>query len=129
MIQLAVLSGKKAGTRMVVRHFPLRIGRAADNGLLLEDDGIWDRHLTLEFQPPVGFNLLVEQNALATINTEPFRTQVLRNGDIITIGPVNIQFWLAAARQGSLNLREGFVWALILAVTIVQFALLYWLIR
>jgi hypothetical protein len=54
---------------------------------------------------------------------------VLRNGDTITTGSVKIQFWLAAARQGSLRLRENFVWALLGLVTLGQFALLYWLVR
>ena len=45
MVQLNILSGKKAGTRTVARHFPFRIGRAAGNELQLEDDGVWDQHL------------------------------------------------------------------------------------
>jgi len=40
-----------------------------------------------------------------------------------------LQFWLAAARQRGLRLRELFVWTLVIAVTAGQFALIYWLIR
>ena len=128
MIQLNVLSGKKAGSHAVVRRFPFRVGRAPDNHLRLEDDGVWDRHLALEFQGG-GFNLAVAPDALVALNGEPFQNQALRNGDIITIGSSKLQFWLAAARQGSLFLRENLVWALLLFVTLGQFALLYWLIR
>ncbi len=78
----------------------------------LEDDGVWDRHLTLEFQPQSGFNLATAANALATVNGESVQNKILRNGDTITAGSVKIQFWLAAARQGSLIARESFVWAL-----------------
>ena len=70
MIQLNILSGKKAGAQSVARHFPFRIGRAAQNDLQLEDDGVWDQHLVLEFQNHEGFNLTTSANALATVNGE-----------------------------------------------------------
>jgi pSer/pThr/pTyr-binding forkhead associated (FHA) protein len=129
MVQLNIFSGKKAGTQPTARHFPFRIGRAEGNDLQLEDDGVWDQHLTLEFQPQSGFNLVASPNALATVNAEPFQNAILRNGDTITVGSVKIQFWLAAARQGSLFVRESFVWTLLFFVTLGQFVLLYWLIR
>jgi pSer/pThr/pTyr-binding forkhead associated (FHA) protein len=129
MIQLNILSGKKADSQPVARRFPFRIGRTAENELQLEDDGVWDQHLTLEFQPQSGFNLITAPNALATVNGEAVQNKILRNGDTITVGSVKIQFWLAAARQSSLLVRESFVWALLVFVTLGQFALLYWLIR
>jgi hypothetical protein len=119
MIQLNILSGKKAGGQTVVRHFPFRVGRAAENDLQLEDDGVWDQHLVLEFQKQEGFQL----------TTESVLDKILRNGDIITIGSARLQFWLAAARQRGLRAREFFVWALIAAVTAAQIALVYWLVR
>jgi pSer/pThr/pTyr-binding forkhead associated (FHA) protein len=129
MIQLHILSGKKAGIQTVARHFPFRIGRAAGNDLQLDDDGVWDQHLDLEFQKQEGFKLITATNALAAINNEPAQSKILRNGDTITIGSVKVQFWLAAARQRGLRLRESFVWSLLVFVTIGQSALLYWLIR
>ena len=129
MVQFDILSGKKAGTRAVARRFPFRIGRAPGNELQLEDDGVWDQHLAVEFDPQSGFKLKTAPNALATVNGASFQNMALRNGDTITAGSVKIQFWLAAARQGSLRLRENFVWALLALVTLGQFTLLYWLIR
>ena len=129
MIQLNILSGKKAGTQRVARHFPFRIGRAADNELQLEDDGVWDQHLAFEFQPQAGFNLAAAPNAIVTVNAAPVQNVILRNGDTITVGSVKIQFWLAAARQGRLLVRESLVWALLIFITLGQFALLYWLSR
>jgi pSer/pThr/pTyr-binding forkhead associated (FHA) protein len=128
MIQLNVLSGKKAGSRTVVRHFPFRVGRAPDNDLQLGDDGVWDEHLTLGFESG-GFNLAVAPGAMVAVNGGPFQDQTLRNGDIITIGSAKLQFWLAVARQRGLRFREFFVWTLIAAVTTAQFALIYWLLR
>jgi predicted component of type VI protein secretion system len=128
MIQLEVLSGKKAGSRMVVRRFPFRVGRVAGNDLQLDDGGVWDRHLAIEFQTG-GFNLAVEPNALVAVNGAPFQNQILRNGDIITLGSAKLQFWLAAARQRDLRPRELFVWTLVAVVTAAQVALIYWLLQ
>jgi pSer/pThr/pTyr-binding forkhead associated (FHA) protein len=129
MIQFNILSGKKAGAQSVARRFPFGVGRAAENELQLEDDGVWDRHLTLEFQKQEGFRLTTSANALATVNGEPVQDAILRNGDTITIGSAKLQFWLAAARQRGLRGRELFVWTLIVAVTAAQIVLVYWLIR
>lgn len=128
MIQLNILSGKQAGTHKVARHFPFHAGRAAGNELQLADDGVWDQHLTLEFQPQSGFTLTTAPNALVTVNGEPVQSTTLHNGDTITVGSVKLQFWLAAAAQGSLRVREGFVWALLVLITLGQFALIYWLL-
>jgi pSer/pThr/pTyr-binding forkhead associated (FHA) protein len=129
MVQLNILSGKKKGTQTVARRFPFHIGRAPGNELQLEDDGVWDQHLTLEFQKQEGFELTTSTNALTNVNGEPVQSKILRNGDQITVGSVKIQFWLAAARQRSLLAREFFAWALIVVVTTIQLVLVYWLVR
>jgi hypothetical protein len=129
MIQFNILSGKRAGAELAARHFPFRVGRAPGNELQLDDDGVWDRHLALEFDRRKGFTLVTAPNALAAVNGEPVQTAILRSGDIITVGSAKFQFWLAAARQRGLYLREAFVWALLAAITAGQFALIYWLLR
>jgi len=128
MVQLIILSGKKAGGQTVARRFPFRIGRAAANELQLEDDGVWDRHLILGLQRE-GFTLTTESNALASVNSRPVQAAVLHNGDLITLGSVQLQFWLGAARQRGLRASEFCVWTLIVVVTALQVALVYWLIR
>jgi hypothetical protein len=129
MVQFNILSGKKAGAQPAARHFPFRIGRAPGNELQLDDDGIWDQHLTLEFNRQKGFTLATAPNALAAVNGESVQIATLRSGDIITVGSAKLQFWIAAARQRGLHLREALVWALVAAVTAAQFALIYWLLR
>jgi len=128
MIQFNILSGKQAGTQTVARHFPFAVGRAPGNELQLEDDGVWDRHLTIEFLPHLGFNLTTAPNALVTVNGEPAQSVTLRNGDTISLGSVKLQFWLASATQGSLRLRESLVWMLLVIITLGQFTLIYWLL-
>ena len=129
MIELHILAGKKAGNQSVIRRFPFRIGRANGNDLQLHDDGTWDQHLTLEFHQREGFKLTSAQDARVMVNGKPVQTVLLHNGDMITLGSAKLQFWLAAARQRGLQLREQFVWALLLAVLLCQFVLIYRLIR
>ena len=130
MIQLNVLSGKKAGNQTIARRFPFRIGRGAESDLQLDDAGVWDQHLALELQhDSKRFTLTVATNALAAVNSESVQTAPLRNGDVISFGSVKIQFCLAATEQRGLWQREIFVWALVAAVIIAQFGLLYWLLR
>ena len=129
MIQLRILSGQTAGDPQVIRRFPFRIGRAPENDLRLEDPGVWDHHLTLEFQKSEGFVLHTAPEAFAAINEQPLASARLRNGDIISFGSAKIQFWLAAPRQRGLHLRELSVWLLLLAVTAFQFVLIYRLVR
>ena len=125
MIQLHVLSGKMAGSRVAASRFPFRIGRAPQNDLPLEDDGIWDQHATLEFQKKEGFRLATAPEAIATVNSKPAADALLRNGDIVTLGSAKLQFWIAPARQRGLRLRENLVWALLLLVALSEFLLIY----
>jgi pSer/pThr/pTyr-binding forkhead associated (FHA) protein len=129
MIQLKIISGPTADAIQVVRRFPFRIGRAPDNDLRLEAPGVWDNHLTLEFQKSEGFVLRTAPDAFAAVNDQPLASARLRNGDTVSFGSAKIQFWLAAPRQRGLRLRELFVWLLLLAITAFQFVLIYRLVR
>src|SRR6266550_2200074 len=106
MVQLRILSGKKAGTAWVARRFPVRIGRSAAAGLQLEEDGVWDQHLQLDMRPAEGFLLSAQPNALTTVNGQPVEQTRLHNGDTIQIGSLKMQFWLSETRQAGLSLRE-----------------------
>jgi pSer/pThr/pTyr-binding forkhead associated (FHA) protein len=129
MVQLKVLSGKKAGTVWTARRFPVRIGRSASADLQSDENGLWDQHLQLDFDPAAGLVLTVLSNALSTVNGQPVQQTVLRNGDIVNIGSLKLQFWLTEARQVGLRFREGLTWAAIAAISLGQIALIYWLLR
>ena len=129
MVQIKILSGKKAGSSWDARHFPVRIGRSAHSHIQLEEPGIWDDHLKLAQDRVEGFVLETHANALASINGQPIQRAVLRNGDTIDVGSVKLQFWLSEPRQRGQALREAFVWTLIAAVCLTQVALVYWLLR
>ena len=129
MLQLSILSGKTAGTVWVARRFPVRIGRGAGCDLRLEGNGVWEEHLRVQFEPARGFVLETSPNALARINGQPLQRTVLRNGDLIEIGSVKMQFCLSETRQTGLRLREALTWAAIAGISLGQIGLIYWLVK
>jgi pSer/pThr/pTyr-binding forkhead associated (FHA) protein len=129
MIQLQILTGKQAGTDLVARRFPFRIGRTAPADLCLAEDGIWDQHLELNLIAPDGFVLRAQPNALATVNGQRVEQTLLRNGDLIEIGSLKMRFWLSAARQIGLRFREWLTWGSLVLLAIGQVCLVYWLLR
>jgi len=127
MVQLSILTGKQAGNQTIVRRFPFNVGRLPGNHLLLDEAGVWDQHLTLDWVDAVQLVVLAESGALVAVNQQPVVEAVLRNGDILSVGSVKLQFWLAPTHQGSLTLREAMAWGLLASVTASQVALIYWL--
>jgi hypothetical protein len=93
----------------------------------LEESGVWDEHLEVAFDPAQGFLLNSRPNALVTVNRETVQTTRLRNGDSIEIGSVQIRFWLAETRQRGLRFREWFVWTIVVALSLGEVGLIYWL--
>lgn len=93
-----------------------------------EEDGVWDEHLQLDFQPAEGVVLSTGEHALTAVNGQPASRVVLRNGDTIDLGSLRLQFWLAETRQIRLGWRECVIWSLLVLVTLGQVALIYWLI-
>jgi hypothetical protein len=129
MVQLRILSGKKAGTAWVARRFPVRIGRAPQADCQLEEDGVWDQHLQIELNRASGFWLKTRAEAPALLNGQLTQEAALRNGDIIELGSARLHFWLSENRQAGLGLREWLNWLGIAAVCLGQVGLLYWLLR
>jgi pSer/pThr/pTyr-binding forkhead associated (FHA) protein len=128
MIQLRILSGKRTGETLAASRFPIRVGRAANSDLRVDEPGVWDRHLQLDLDPDQGVVLTTSTDAWAHINGESVQQAVLRNGDLIEIGSLQLQFWLSETRQSSINVREAFTWSLIALVCLAQVSLLYFLL-
>jgi pSer/pThr/pTyr-binding forkhead associated (FHA) protein len=128
VVQFNILSGKTAGTEWSTRRFPVRIGRAASSDLRLEEDGVWNDHLLLECDPAEGFILEAFPNTSAIVNGHAVQGAVLRNGDLIEIGSVKMQFSLSKTRQKTLLLRETLTWVAVGALCLGQVLLVYWLL-
>jgi pSer/pThr/pTyr-binding forkhead associated (FHA) protein len=129
IVQLSILSGKRAGATWVARRFPVRIGRAPSTDLQFEEEGVWNEHLTLDFNPTEGFLLQAHPQAIVSINGQPVERSLLHNGDILELGALRLQFWLAETPQRGLRLREALTWAAIVTVSLSQIALIYWLLK
>ncbi len=129
MVEFKIQSGAKAGTSWVTRRFPVRIGRSASADLQLAEDGVWDQHLQLDFEPATGLILRAHPQAPAAVDGQSFQETVLRNGATIEFGSVKLRFWLSEAPQAGLRVREWLTWAAIAAISLAQIGLIYWLIR
>ena len=127
--QFSILSGKAAGTVWVARRFPVRIGRAPETDLHCEEEGVWDEHATVLFSPGEGIILQVHPDAIVSVNGQPVERTIVRNGDILELGALKLQFWLAEIPQRGLEWREGLTWAGIVAICLGQIVLIYLLLN
>jgi predicted component of type VI protein secretion system len=125
MVQLDILSGKKAGEHWLARRFPVHIGRALSCDLCLEEDGVWEQHATLELDTAQGFLISAQSDALLNVNNESVRSTRLRNGDSIMLGAARMRFRLADPRQRNLRLQEWLLWLVIATVAAAQIVLVY----
>jgi hypothetical protein len=129
VIQLQILTGRFAGREIIVGRFPFLIGRAGDAGLRLEDPGVWEHHMRLDFSRREGFEFSSEGAALTLVNGTQTISGVLRNGDMIELGAAQIRFWLAPPAQQSLRWREALTWTTLFALLISQLGLIWLLLR
>jgi hypothetical protein len=129
MLQLRFLSGKKAGTSWVARRFPVRIGRAPNASVSLPEEGVWDEHFRLDFDPARGIVLNALPQAMTLVNQQPVEQAVLRNGDVLEAGSVRMQFWLSETHQAGMGVREWLTWIAVAILSLGQIAVVYWLLR
>ena len=128
MVELSILSGKQAGASVAARRFPFLVGRAADSGLRLDDEGVFDRHFAIRMEPPEGFVLVVQPQAYVGVNGQTAQQTRLKSGDVISAGSVKISFALSAAPQRDLRFREALVWFGLAFLCIAQVVLVYLLV-
>ena len=129
MIQLHILSGKKAGATISASKLPFHVGRAASSALSLEDPGVWDQHFTITWPKPDELVLTANPKAVTLLNGEKVNETPLREGDLIEVGAVKMRFGFDAVKQKSLFTRELFTWIALGALSLGQVALIYQLLR
>jgi len=64
MVQLQILCGSRRGAGFCGARFPIRVGRAPDSDLCVEEPGVWPRHFHILWEPE---GLLVEAEAEALL--------------------------------------------------------------
>lgn len=129
MVQLKILSGKKAGTETVARHFPFSVGRAASCDLAIEEPGIWDNHFQIDLDSSDNFVLAANPNTSVIVDGKNLQQTPLRNGETIEVGATKILFGLSPTGQKSLALREWLTWLALGVLCLTQIALIYQLLR
>lgn len=130
MIQFQVLSGKQAGNDIVARRFPFVIGRDAASHWRVDDEGVWDRHVTVTFDRSEGYGYTAQEGATLIVNSEPPSTSgFFRNGDVVDIGVLKVRFWLERAPRRSTRFREILTWTLLVLLFAAQLALIYALLQ
>jgi pSer/pThr/pTyr-binding forkhead associated (FHA) protein len=129
MVLLRILAGPQAGQQIVARQLPVRIGRASVAHLRLQAEGVWDDHCQILQEGPGGLSVLATSEALVLVNGEPIHRARLRNGDLLEVGAIKLQFGLSPAAQLPLWGRELFGWLLVAGATAAQGSLLVWLTR
>ena len=127
MVQLRVLNGSRAGTAQTVSLFPCTLGRSVGDDVQLVEVGVWENHLQLDLQVPAGFRLCRLGQGRARVNGAEFDELLLRNGDVIELGAVKVQFWLGEVRQSDHHLRETLTWLGLAELILIEAALILWL--
>lgn len=120
MVRLRVLNGSRAGTAHPAHRFPCTIGRAGTDDLQLVEAGVWENHLQLDLRVPDGFRLCRLGEGRASVNGVEFDERMLRNGDVIELGAVKLQFWLGEVRQSDQRVREALVWLGLAALVLFE---------
>lgn len=81
------------GKRFVLDRTPLRIGRGADNHIILEGDSVSRRHAHLERRPDAWYVVDDGSTNGTYLNEDQVaRESLLNNGDRIKIGPTILKF-------------------------------------
>lgn len=125
MVQLHILNGVMAGTRWVACRLPFSVGRSAQDDLRVADDGVWDGHCRIELRPDRRFTLVATSEALTTVNGQPAVETPLRNGDLLDLGSLRLQFGLSPTRHRGLRFRETLTWTGLALLALAQVALIY----
>ena len=124
MIQFDILTGGKTGVPVVVRRFPFSIGRSPECGLILDDPGVWDRHVEIR-RHGLDLKLAAGADALVRVNGTQVEQATLREGDVIELASVKLRFGLSPTRQRRLQVREALTWIALVALSLGQVALIY----
>ena len=126
MVELQIVSGKKAGTKWSARHFPFTVGRSSAADLQVEEPGMWDKHFEVCLERP-NFVLKTCNQGLVSVNGTQCESTVLKSGDLIEVGALKIRFGLTNVPQKTLIVREFLTWTALGILCVAQIVLIYWL--
>jgi hypothetical protein len=112
MVELAILSGRRARTVIPIPRLPCVLGREGAD-IPLSEPGVLATHATVSDAGPLGFMLEAEADASVYAAGKPLRQLPLRDGTIFDLGSVRLQFRIQPARPRSLRGLEILAFVLI----------------
>jgi len=125
VVQIQILNGSRAGSRWVARRLPFSVGRSPEDDLRIEADGVWDHHARVELRDRQRAVLIASEQARTSVNGQPIREAILRNGDTLELGSIQLQFSLSPALHRGLRFREALTWIGLALMALAQVALVY----
>ncbi len=124
-----MLEGNQAGARWTARRFPVRIGRNADADVVLNDPGVWEDHVELDYEPEAGFVTKPLSAGTTLVNDRPLGETPFRHGSTVRVGAALLQFWLTPAPQRPFAVLEGALWTGVLLLCAAEVFLILHLSR
>lgn len=91
----------------------------------VEENGVWDHHCQIEARDDHRIALISPTDAISAVNGQPTKEAILRNGDIVQLGALQLQFSLSPTTHRGLRFRETMTWVCLAAITLGQVALIY----
>lgn len=113
---------------ILARRFPFHVGRDVGSDMLLEEQGVWARHLEIQLRADDRFWAVQSSEALVVVDGQKAREVELRNGALIEIGSVKLRFSLAEKPQRNQSLREDLTWVALAALVLLQIGVIYFLL-
>ena len=129
LAQFHIMTGLLKGHYFSVNTLPIRIGRSASCQIKMPDPGIWEWHVEVSVNQEHRFVMRCNPETTVMVNGGPINQgfQLLRNGDQIEIGAVNLQFWLGNVRKKTHRSAEKTLWVILGILVLSEFILLLWL--
>jgi len=129
LAQFHITTGLLKGHYFSANTLPVRIGRGGGCQIKLPDPGIWEWHVEVNVNQEHRFLVRCNPETTAMVNGGPIKqeAQLLRNGDQIEIGAVNLQFWLGNVRKKNHRPAENTIWVIVGILVLSEFILLLWL--
>ncbi len=124
MIQLTPADPTLADTDQVIRHFPFRIGRSADNDCRIERPGVWDQHAVVELEL-CRPTLIACSSGTLLVNGEAVTRHILRSGDLVVAGSVRWLVSLTPAKQKAAEFSQAVFWLALAALFAAQVFAIY----
>ena len=121
MVELAILTGRRAHTVIPVPRLPCVLGRA-EADIALSEPGVAAMHATLRDAGTEGFVLESDASASIYSGGKPLQRLALRDGSVFDLGSIRLQFRIQPSQPRDLRWLEVLAFGLIAVTTATEIA-------